>query len=134
MHLRSIGKIRQYIDRHTCACVVSSLVTSRLDLNNALLARTPAKLVNRLQLAQNNAARLVSGKKRCDHITPVLRDLHWLPVKARIVFKVLVLTYKCLNCANFPTYLKELLQIYKPSRQLRSSSDTSLLGHESSWQ
>ena len=127
MQLRKIGKIRQYIDRHTCACVVNSLVTSRIDLNNALLAKAPAKLINRLQLSQNNAARLVSGKKRREHISPVLCDLHWLPVPARIVFKVLVLTYKCLNCPAFPEYLKELLQIYKPSRNLRSSSDNTIL-------
>ena len=106
MQLRKIGKIRQHIDRHTCACVVNSLVTSRIDLNNALLAKAPATLINRRQLSQKNAARLVSGTKRGEHITPVLRDLHWLPVSARIVFKVLVLTYKCLNCAAFPQYLQ----------------------------
>ena len=52
------------------------------------------KVTRKLQLIQNSAARLVTGSGRWDHITPVLRDLHWLPVRFRAQFKVLVLTFK----------------------------------------
>ena len=68
------------------------------------------------------AARLIVGAKRQDHITPILRSLHWLPVTFRVQFKVLLLTFKALN-GKAPHYLEELLPIYRPGRQLRSSAD-----------
>ena len=56
---------------------------------------------------QNMAARLVSGVRRCDHITPVLEDLHWLPVPRRMVFKTALLVWKCV-CSIAPAYLRDL--------------------------
>ena len=61
-----------------------------------------------------------------EHITPVLRDLHWLPVKFRIMYKILLLTYKCLH-GLAPEYLTDLIQEYKPVRNLRSSSKQNLV-------
>ena len=65
-------------------------VTSRLD--NALISGYPDKAPNKLQLVLNTAAKILTRTKKCDHITPVLASLHWLPVKARADFKVLLLT------------------------------------------
>ena len=69
---------------------------------------------------QNTTARLVNRSKKCEHITPVLQRLHWLPVKARIDFKILVLTYKALNNLA-PDYISELFCPYLTSRPLRSA-------------
>ena len=55
-------------------------------------------------------------------ITPVLRDLHWLPLKARVEYKCAVFAYQCLNDDSFPSYIKDMLTIYNPSRSLRSSA------------
>jgi hypothetical protein len=77
--------------------------------------------LRKLQLVQNSAARLVTYTSRFEHITPVLRELHWLPVEKRVIFKVLLLTYKALNGMG-PIYLTELLQPVRPSRTLRSSA------------
>ena len=66
-------------------------------------------------MVQNSSARLITGTKKRDHITPVLRELHWLPVKQRVVFKIVLLTYKALNDIG-PSYLKELLHPYTPCR------------------
>ncbi|XP_071808997.1 uncharacterized protein [Asterias amurensis] len=72
------------------------------------------------------AARILTGTRRNDHITPVLRSLHWLPVTRRIQYKLILIIYKaCHNLA--PRYLTDLLIPYTPARSLRSSSDTSLL-------
>ena len=60
------------------------------------------------------------GHKKFDYLTPVLSNLHWLPVKQRIIFKTLLLTYRILN-GMAPQYLVDLLSIYKPSRPLRSA-------------
>ena len=74
----------------------------------------------KLQRVQNIAARLITGSSRTDHITPVLKNLHWLPVKLRITFNLLLLTYKILN-GQSPSYLTSLISSYKPVRSLRSS-------------
>ena len=125
--MRKVSKLRQYLDESSCAKVVNSLITSRLDYNNSLLYGLPKTLLHRLQVAQNQAARLVTRTRRREHITPVLRSLHWLPVEWRIQYKILLHVYKCMNCDSAPSYLKDLIQIYVPNRQLRSSSDTRTL-------
>lgn len=75
----------------------------------------------RLQLVQNAAARLLSGRKKREHITPVLSSLHWLPVKYRIDFKVILFVFKCIN-GLAPEYLTDLVRLHRPSRDLRSAS------------
>ena len=75
----------------------------------------------KLQYVQNAAARLITGIRKHDHITPILMDLHWLPVKERIQFKILLLTFKSLN-GLAPVYIDEMIQRYVPNRKLRSSS------------
>ena len=113
-HLRNIGKIRKFLNTDTTKSAIVSLVTSRLDYCNGLLCGITDELLCKLQKVQNNAARVVSGSKKYDHITPVLKDLHWLPIRKRIEFKILLLTFKCMQgCA--PLYLRELLQ-YKDSK------------------
>ena len=74
---------------------------------------------------QNMAARMITGAKMRDHITPILHQLHWLPVHQRIVFKVLVLTFKSLH-GMAPYYLQQLLQAYTPQRSLRSANQNLL--------
>ena len=80
---------------------------------------------DRLQKLQNFAAKVVSGKSLYDHVTPCLIDLHWLPVRFRVDFKIAVLTFKCLN-GLAPHYLSSLIESYVPSRSLRSGSQNLL--------
>ena len=93
-HIRNIGKARQYIKNNPCKILVQALVTSHLDYGNALLQGLPQVLIERLHRIQNCADRLIT---KSEHITPVLRELHWLPVKYRLRFKVNTFTYKALN-------------------------------------
>ena len=74
--------------------------------------------LHKIQLILNNTARLIHGPS--DHITPVLKELHWLPVEKRIEFKILLLVYKCLN-EQAPSYLTDLIPPYIPGRDLRSA-------------
>ena len=95
---------------------------SQADLTIAILFFLDSqKTVKRLQLIQNDAARILDETKKSAHITPVLNSLHWLPVNARIDFKVLLLVYKALN-GTAPNYIKELLLPYEPTRSLTSSA------------
>ena len=115
----SIGKIRKYLDKPTTEKMTNSTVTSCLDYCNSLLYGINGYLVSQLQRCQNNAARIVSLRRKYDHITPVLKDLHWLPVEYRINYKILLLAYKAQH-GMAPPYLSSLLSPYKPGRSLRS--------------
>lgn len=120
-HLRNIAKIRKFLPKSDAEKLIHAFVTSRLDYCNSLFAACPKKYIRNFQLVQNAAARLLTGTKRMEHITPVLESLHWLPVKFRIQFKVLLLTYKALS-GMAPSYLRDELTPYFPSRALRSQN------------
>ena len=76
---------------------------------------------NRLQLLQNHAARVVMKEKKRSSASALLKQLHWLPIKQRVLYKIALLVFKCLHIDNFPSYLKDLITPYKPSRSLKSS-------------
>ena len=124
-HIQSIGKIRDYITTEACRTLVQSTVTSRLDYANVVLHGLPKTLLHKLQLVQNSSARLVTRTRKREHITPVLIKLHWLPIEHRIIYKVLLYTFKAIH-DSAPAYVHELVKQYKPSRTLRSSSKSLL--------
>uniref|UniRef100_H2ZWV8 Uncharacterized protein n=1 Tax=Latimeria chalumnae TaxID=7897 RepID=H2ZWV8_LATCH len=118
-HLRNIKKLCPILPHDSLATLMHAFISSRIDYCNALYAGLPLKLIHCLQLIQNSAARVVKNVSRFDHITPVLLELHWLPVQWRITFKVLVLVFKALNGLG-PDYLQHLLTPYVLARPLRS--------------
>ena len=120
-HLRNISKIRKYLTEETTEILVYAFVSSKLDYCNSLLYGLPKHMISSLQSVQNTAARIVTLTKKFDHITPVLIQLHWLPVHFRILFKVLLLVYKALN-GMAPLYITELLSYRTCSRTLRSTA------------
>ena len=122
-HLRRIAKIKHHLTQEACAKAINATVTSRLDFHNGLLLGLPDKTLHKLQVVQNNAARLLTGTRRTEHITPVLIHLHWLPVRQRVTFKVMTIIHKALHSDIAPSYIKELCPRYQPRRTLRSSSD-----------
>ncbi len=74
--------------------LIHAFMTSSLDYCNALLGGCSARLINKLLMIQNAAARVLTRTRKYDHISPVLSTLHWLPIKHRIDFKILLITYK----------------------------------------
>ena len=105
--------------------LVSAFVLSRLDYCNSLFAGLSNDKITKLQRIQNNAARLVLKQPKRHHMSPLLKDLHWLSIKARIDYKVALLSFKCLN-NNAPAHIKDLIVPYTPARMLRSSSSNLL--------
>ncbi len=118
-HLKNISKLRPMLSMSNAETLIHAFMTSRLDYCNALLAGCSARLINKLQLVQTAAARVLTRTRKYDHISLVLSTLHWFPIKHRIHFKILLITCKALN-GLAPQYLSELLLHYSPSRPLCS--------------
>ena len=119
----NIRRIRKFLNHETVQILVNAFVTSCLDYCNSLLYGLPATQLNKLQRAQNAAARLICNISRFDHISPILFELHWLPIKHRINFKILLITYKALHGLP-PNYITELITVKPLSRyNLRSDGE-----------
>lgn len=103
---RRIRLVRKCLNRATIVTLMHAFIHSRLDYCNGLLYGVSRKYISMLQSVQNRAAKIVVGAKKFDHVTPILRDLHWLPVQKRIIFKISILVYKCLHNMA-PKYLSE---------------------------
>ena len=110
--------IRSSLTTEACKTIAAAIVGSRLDYCNSLLAGTSVSNLTRLQPVQTE-------KSRFCHITPVLSDLHWLPVRHRINFKIATITFKVLQFQQ-SSYLAALIPRYVPTQSLRSSSSLSL--------
>ena len=118
-----ISKIRNYLDEKSAEQLIHALVHSHIDYCSAILIGLPKCLLNKLQMVQNSAARVLCRVKKRDTIKPTLKRLHWLSVASRIKFKVCCLTFKALHDQG-PQYLKEMLVIRNTG--LRSSNTMTL--------
>jgi hypothetical protein len=121
-HIRNLKAIRNLLPTEGIEQLMHSLVSSRLDYCDALLYNVPAYQLQKLQRIQNIAARVVTLTPIRMHITPVLKSLHWLPVTNRIVFKVLLLAFKCVNSLA-PEYLCDLVKLSVKSYDSRSNAN-----------
>ena len=124
--LRNVRSVRSSLTKEATLRLVCSLVMPRLDYGNISLYDISEGLLDKLQKAQNAAARLVVKCLRSDHITPHLRDLLWLPVRSRIKYKILVTAYRALH-DEAPAYISEMLTPYTPPRTLRSTNTNTLI-------
>ena len=118
--LRNISKIRRFLSDDACRAIVQATVVSRLDYANSLLYGIRGDLLNQLQRVQNTAARIITKTSKRAHITPILAQLHWLPVCKRIEYKILVIVFKALH-GQTPPYIGSMIKHYMPSRVLRSA-------------
>ena len=106
--LYNIRQIRKFLSEDTTKILVHAFVTSHLDYCNSLFYGLPQSQYDRLQRVLNAAARVVCLIPKFDYITPILIGLHWLPVRYRVIFKILLLVYKALH-TNAPPYISHLL-------------------------
>ena len=112
-HLRNIAFIKKYLDEDSVKKLVFNSVISRLDYCNSIYHELPKDQLKKLQRIYNRAARLIKGTSSRERITPVLIELHWLPIKPRIIFKICVMTHQAIT-TGCPPYLRELLTVLHP--------------------
>ena len=108
LNFQKIKYIHTVLTIDTTHTLVRGLVSSHLDYCNAIFSGLSEYLLDLLQKVQNAAAKLVLGMKKHDSATAALTRLHWLLIRARIDFKILILVHKCLS-GNAPGYLTDLL-------------------------
>ena len=120
-HIRALRHVRESLQDEVARTVACSLVSSRLDYCNSLFVGMTKSNFRKLQRVQNTLARAVLRRGKFEHITPALKELHWLPVEHRVTYKIATLAYT-IKCTGQPAYLRELLPDYEPARTLRSSS------------
>lgn len=126
-YLYNIRHIRKYLSKEHTERLIHAFVTSRLDYCNGLLYGAPECHIKKLQRVMNASARLIYRSPKFCHITPILKELHWLPVRARIEFKILLITFKVIK-GLAPKYLCDLIEILQSSRyDLRRNSNGILL-------
>ena len=116
-HTRNVSRIRKYLTVDSAKGLVNSVVTLRLDYCNSLLAGIGKGQWDRLEHAQRCAAHVVLQLPRS--VMPSLQDLHWLPIRFRVNFKIAVLVFKSIH-GLAPNYLSDLLSYRAPARSLCS--------------
>jgi hypothetical protein len=125
-HLHNIRIIRKYLTHEAARIIIQSLVSSQLDYCNALLSGIPCYLIKKLQHVQNAAARVIFNLRKYDHISPALNRLHWLSVKNRIDFKVLLIVFKALH-NKAPQYITDMIvRVADRPYNLRSNEEVLL--------
>ena len=124
-YLHNICRIRKFLTQEITEKLIHAFVTSRLHYCNSLLYGLPSNLLAKLQRVQNAAARLIHQAPRFCHITPLLVDLHWLDIKSRIDFKIILLTFIAIH-GQAPAYICELVNL-KPNSSYGLRSNNKIL-------
>ena len=124
--LKLLNKIKPYLPQKDLKSATQALVLSRLDYGNATLTGTTKSQLAPIRTTLNAAARMVTGIKKYDHISPALKELKWLPIEARCSFRTACLTHKALHTGK-PTYLASKLKRAGQTRNLRSSNTLLLI-------
>ena len=123
-----LRRIRRHLTIDIAVTVANALVSSRLDYCNSLFHSLSARDLKKLQCVQNSLARIITRTSMFSHITPVLRSLHWLPIKHRIMFKTATIIYKFLH-SNTPAYFSPHLTRYTCAINTRRGSPDNLYLH-----
>lgn len=123
--LKNMFKIRRCINETAAKAIVHTMIISKLDYCNAILYGLPESTLKHFTRVQNLSARFISRHGKHEHITPVLKQLHWLPIRQRIHYKVLILIFKSLN-GLAPAYLEELIK-RRPMKRTRADSNNDLV-------
>jgi len=123
--LGQINRVKHIFDKHALIIIINALVFSKLFYCSSVLSNTTQVNLDKLQAVQNFACHILCGAKKFDHITPLLKDLHRLPVRQQLYFRFAVLVFKCMKeCA--PEYLTSNL-VRRSAVSTRTTRNSQLL-------
>jgi len=123
-HLQQLRPVLRSLTHEAARTLIQAFISSRLEYCNSLLYGLPQSLIGKVQSVQNAAARLLTGNRRRDHISPVFRQLHWLPVQRRVDFKLACFVYSSLSGQAPPNLADDIHLVSEgPRRRLLSSTD-----------
>ena len=125
-NMRDISRIRKYLSKSATIMLANALITSRVDYCNSLLNSVSVTDLNKLQRVQNCLARMIFKKSKYCHTTPLLKELHWLPIKYRICFKQSVMVYKTIT-TGVPSYFKAWFVSYSSLANTRRSNPSNMV-------
>ena len=123
-----IERLRCFIPKEQFAALIRAFITSRLDFCNSLYYRLPNNLITRIQTVQNACAKCLTGRKKYDSATQARMDLHWLPIRARASFKILVFAHRVVHSSSSPYYLSSAFSTTKHTRDTRNNRANTLKG------
>ena len=124
--LKNISRVRHHLDIPTTKTLVQVLVLCKIDYCNNLLLGIPKYNIQKLQKIQNAFSKVIYKLSKYDHVTPLLKELHWLPIVHWISFKICILMFKCMH-GLAPKYLSDLVILPHPhNRNLRSINNNVL--------
>ena len=123
--LGQINRVKHIFNKHALIIIINALVFSKLFYCSSVWSNTTQTNLDKLQAVQNFACRILSGAKKFDHITPLLKDLRWLPIRQQLYFRFAVLVFKCMtSCA--PEYLTSKL-VGRSAVSTRNTRNSQLL-------
>ena len=120
LQMRNLRRIRQYLTPEVAVLAANALVSSCLDYCNSLFRGLSCFNLHKLQSIQNTLARIVTNHRKYAHVTPILKQLYWLPIKYRCMFKTATLVYKFLHSGS-PSYFQPFLSLNSCSYSTRRS-------------
>ena len=104
--LGQINRVKHAFDQRTLTIIINSLVFSKLFYCSNVWSNTTERNLDKLQAVQNFACRIISGARKFDHITPILKRLQWLPVRDQLYYRQVIMCFKCMT-GSAPGYLTE---------------------------
>ena len=113
-----------YIPQYMLATLIHAFVTSRLDFCNTLFYNLPGSTIDRIQVVQNSCAKFLTRTKRFDSASEQLKKLHWLPIKFRIKYKLMMMAHKVIHPNNMaiPKYISKKIKLKEHTRITRSAN------------
>ena len=105
--LAQINCVKHVFDRSTLTTIINTLVFSKLFYCSSIWSNAEDTNLLKLQAVQNFASRIICGSRKFDHVTPLLKELHWLPIKAQLYLCDAVLAFMCMT-GSAPTYLSSM--------------------------
>ena len=123
--LCQINRVKHIFDKHTLSLIINALVFSKMYYCSSVWSNTSKKNISKLQSVQNFAARVITGIRKYDHVTPILQQLAWLPVECMLKHRDAVMTFECMK-GLAPPYLCDKFEMRSKTHSVNTRNKDKL--------